>query len=100
MAAAYTARTKGKVAQYMLAGTTASTTIGPKDSGTILGTVPPGKAGIKLLDGTVQNAADLTVGHNSEPLNFLQSSTGTGLTPTVNAAQLASAGLSLSPQTE
>ena len=60
----------GIVAQYQLDATlgnletpgTANTagplgSIGPYDSGTILGTVPPGKAGLKLVEGTVQRAA-------------------------------------------
>ena len=99
------ARTDGHVAQYQLAGTTTTTTISPYDSGTILGTTPPGKAGIKLVDGTVQNAADLTVTpvpSNNDSQNFLACAsqpTASGAT-TVNSAQLASNGLSLSPQTE
>lgn len=102
MAATYTARTKGAVAQYQLKGTNSAATITPRDSGTILGTVPPGKAGIKQTSGVIQRAADLTVGQgsNNEPKNFLESTTGTGLVPTQNAAQQASAGVSLAPETE
>ncbi len=57
--------TRGVVKQKQLSGTgsSASTleTITPYDSGTILGTVPPGKAGLKLVSGVVQRAADLLV---------------------------------------
>ena len=89
----------GVVAQYQLAGTNSAAVIGPYDSGTILGTTPPGKAGIKLISGVVQNATDLIC--NNAPLgNTLPSSTGVGLTPTRNVAQEASAGLSLAPQHE
>jgi hypothetical protein len=61
--------------QYQLNGTNASATVTPYDSGTILGTVPPGKAGLKLIDGTIQKAttakADATAGVNG---NFTQDS--------------------------
>ena len=54
---------QGVVKQYQLSGTGGSSaaleTITPYDSGTILGTVPPGKAGLKLVDGTVQRAAQI-----------------------------------------
>ena len=97
------ARTDGKVAQYQLAGTTASTTIGPYDSGTILGFTPPGGAGHKLVSGTIQNAADLTVTPvGTDPQNFLACTsqpTRSG-DPIVNSAQLEGNGLSLSPQHE
>jgi hypothetical protein len=56
-------QTQGVTKQYQASGTgsSASTleTITPYDSGTILGTVPPGKAGLKLVDGTVQRASQL-----------------------------------------
>src|SRR5208337_656527 len=56
-------QTQGVVKQYQLSGTGSSAatleTITPYDSGTILGTVPPGKAGLKLVDGTVQRASQL-----------------------------------------
>ena len=102
-AASLAARTKGKVAQYELSGTNDSATIGPFDSGTVLGTVPPGKAGLKQISGVIQNATDLTVGGvtaTNESLNFLESSTGTGKVPTVNTAQDPANGLSLSPEHE
>jgi hypothetical protein len=51
---------KGAVKMYQLDAINDSTSgtesIGPYDSGTILGTVPPGKAGIKLVSGVVQRA--------------------------------------------
>ena len=97
------AKTTGKVAQYQLSGENNAAVIRPYDSGNILGTVPPGKPGIKLIDGTVQHATALTVtpvGNDSQ--NFLACTTQpTALgDPTVNPAQLASAGLSLAPQHE
>ena len=63
---------------YALAGTDSSATITPYDSGSILGTVPPGQTGLKLIDGTQQSAttaaADSTpgndgnfVGHETDP---------------------------------
>ncbi len=54
---------RGAVKQYLLSGTGNATsaleTITPYDSGTILGTVPPGKAGLKLVSGVVQRAAEI-----------------------------------------
>jgi hypothetical protein len=51
---------KGAVKQYGYSGQNDSSssleTITPYDSGTILGTTPPGKAGIKLVSGVVQRA--------------------------------------------
>lgn len=62
-AAASGQQVAGVVKQYQLSGTgsSASTleTITPYDSGTILGTVPPGKAGLKLVSGVVQRAAQI-----------------------------------------
>ena len=81
---------KGVTAQYQLDATNgtaelSSTSINPGggpsgvhpyDSGTILGTVPPGKPGIKLVDGTVQRSNVLiTTGPNN---NCLQSSYAVG----------------------
>lgn len=63
---------QGRVAQYQLDGVNgrdeapgtvnqvgATGSIGPYDSGTILGTVPPGLPGIKLISGVVQRAAQI-----------------------------------------
>lgn len=98
----YTARTFGEVEQYQLSGTTAAASITPFDSGTVLGTVPPGKAGLKQISGVIQRAADLKCGivGTNEPDNFLPSTAVAGGVPTVNAAQLASAGVSLAPEHE
>ena len=106
MAASIVAKTDGAVAQYGLSATAglASTAITPYDSGTILGTVPPGKAGIKLVSGVIQNATTpMTVTPaGTDPQNFLSSTAQPQRSgdPTVNAAQVVSAGLSLGPQTE
>lgn len=96
----YVARTKAEVEQYQLSGTTAAASITPFDSGTVLGTVPPGKAGIKQISGVIQRAADLTVGiiGTNQPDNFLPSTAVAGGVPTQNAAQQASAGVSLAPE--
>lgn len=55
---------QGVVRQYQASALAAPNsgaleTITPYDSGTILGTVPPGKPGLKLVDGTVQRASQL-----------------------------------------
>lgn len=94
---------KGRTAQYQLSGTNASATITPYDSGTILGTVPPGKAGIKLISGVIQNSTDPLVSgqlSGNQADNFLASSPSLGTVPTQNAAQQASAGKSLAPEHE
>jgi hypothetical protein len=96
MATTLAARTAGKVAQYGID----SANVKPYDSGNILGTVPPGKAGIKLIDGTVQNATDLTTDGTAGVANWLACTSGVGVDPTVNSAQIESNGLSLAPQTE
>ena len=103
MSASLAAKTDGAVAQYGLAGKNAAATIKPYDSGNILGTVPPGKAGIKLVDGTIQNAtaltADSSAGVVGNALLCSNRPTAQG-DPVVNSAQIASNGLSISPQTE
>jgi hypothetical protein len=54
-----------------------TTYVAPYDSGSILGTVPPGKAGLKLIDGTQQFAttakADSTAGVNGNFVGHVQS---------------------------
>ena len=80
-----------------------STKITPYDSGNVLGTVPPGKAGIKQISGVVQDSTDPIVSGqlaNNQADNFLASTAGVGLVPTVNPSQLASAGKSMAPETE
>jgi len=65
---------------YQVDGVNGTKTVLPYDSGTILGTVPPGKPGLKLTDGTQQSfvttAADATpgvdgnfVGHSQDGLS-------------------------------
>ena len=93
----------GIAAQYQLAGTKglASTSITPLDSGNILGTIPPGKPGLKLTNGTIQNATDLIA--NNQPLgNTLPSSNRPQAQgdPVVNNSQITSNGLSNNPQHE
>ena len=104
MAASITAKTTGAVAQYRLSGTNSSATIGPYDSGNILGTVPPGKAGIKQISGVIQNATTpMTVTPSgTDPQNFLSCTSQPQASgdPIENSAQHASAGLSLAPQHE
>lgn len=104
MSASLAARVTGKVSQYGVAGTLDSDSIVPRDSGTILGTIPPGQAGLKQTSGVIQDAADLTVGVDANGVNqsdnFLESSPSVGNVPTVNAAQDPENGLSLSPQHE
>jgi hypothetical protein len=94
------ARTTGKVSQYQAAGKATSDSILGYDSGTILGTVPPGKAGLKLVDGTIQNAADLTVAPdgNNKLFNYLEANRNgqNYATDPFTAA----AGVSLAPQHE
>ena len=95
----------GIVQQYQLAGTHSavdtSTGITPYDSGNILGTVPPGKTGIKLVSGVVQRAAqlvcDATAGNCG---NALLAVSGTGLVPTPPTGSQPADGLSQAPNTE
>ena len=104
---------KGVTAQYQLDATNgtaelSSTSINPGggpsgvhpyDSGTILGTVPPGKPGIKLVDGTVQRSNVLiTTGPNN---NCLQSTYAVGGgNPTKPVGAKKADGLSGSPSRE
>ena len=73
--------------------------VSPYDSGTILGTVPPGKPGLKLVNGTVQRAsaiiADATTGVTGNALTCVS---GVGVVPTTPTGQGKSAGLSLSAE--
>jgi hypothetical protein len=92
-------QTQGVTKQYQASatGSSASTleTIGPYDSGTILGNVPPGKSGEKLINGTVQRAsqvkADSTAGVTG---NALVVTSGVGVLPTLPSGSLQSDGLS------
>jgi hypothetical protein len=74
----------GVVAQYQADATVGtgeaadlSTGVHPYDSGTILGTVPPGKAGLKLVSGVVQRAAQFIADSTAGV-------TGNALTPTAS----------------
>lgn len=106
MSASLSAKSQGAVEQYGQSGRDSKvayvpTNITPRDTGNILGTVPPGKPGLKLVSGVIQNATALTVdGTAGVTGNALLPTSGVGVTPTVNPAQLASAGLSLAPEHE
>lgn len=98
-------QTQGVTKQYQASatGSNASTleTITPYDSGDILGTVPPGKAGLKLVDGTVQRASQLLVDGTDPSGNFLTptfSSLNTDPTPPTGST--AADGLSQAPEHE
>jgi len=81
-AAASGQQPRGIVQQYQLAATASnvdtSTGITPLDTGTILGTVPPGKPGLKLVSGVVQRAAQIVA-------DGTPGAVGNALTPTFNA---------------
>lgn len=103
---------KGNVAQYGQASVSGSQSITPAgpyvSKGTnnnIIGTVPPGKTGLPQISTVVQNPTSLLDGKNpgngsNQADSFLNSTAGQGLIPTVNAAQLPSAGQSLAPEHE
>lgn len=99
---------KGVVKQYQASatGSSASTleTITPYDSGTILGTVPPGKAGLKLVSGVVQRAsvilADSTAGAVGNTLVPSYDSTAGHGDPTPPTGSQPADGLSQAPNTE
>lgn len=106
---------QGVVAQYQLDGTNGTselsatsinpsggpTGVTPYDSGTILGTVPPGKAGLKLVDGTVQRAASIISDSTPGVVgNALQPTAGVGLTPTPPTGSNPADGLSQAPNRE
>jgi len=108
------ANANGMVKQYMKAGTadtTSTDTIGPADSFSqitlggpvmhVIGTVPPGQAGLRQISGAIQRATNL-VSNNSPLGNTLPSSNQPQVDgdPTVNSAQLDSAKLSLASQHE
>jgi hypothetical protein len=98
----------GVVKQYQLSGTGSSAssleTITPYDSGTILGTVPPGKAGLKLVSGVVQCAAvllsDGTAGNVGNTLVPSYDSTAGHGDPTPPTGSQPANGLSQAPNTE
>ena len=91
----------GAVKQYQYSGINDATsgleTIGPFDSGNVIGTVPPGKAGIKQISGVVQRAAVILCDGTT---NALVPTSGTGVLPTAPAGSTAADGLSQAPQHE
>jgi hypothetical protein len=97
---------KGITQQYQLAATNSnlntSTGIHPYDSGTILGTVPPGKTGLKLVSGVVQRSNQLLCDATPGVVgNALVGIAGTGrAVPTPAAGTLKSDGLSGAPDRE
>ena len=97
---------KGITQQYQLAATSAnldtSTAIHPYDSGTILGTTPPGKAGFKLVRGVVQRSNQLKCDATPGVVgNALVVIAGVGRAiPTDAAGTHASDGLSAAPWRE
>lgn len=105
-AAASGQQVAGVVKQYQLSGTGSSAssleTVTPYDSGTILGTVPPGKSGIKLVSGVVQRAAqivaDSTAGAVGNALVPTFSSLNTD--PVPPSGSTAADGLSQAPEHE
>jgi hypothetical protein len=98
---------KGIVQQYQLSATHSntdtSTAITPRDTGTILGTTPPGKAGLKLVNGTIQRSTalkcDATEGVVGNALVCTSQPTHLG-DPIPPAGSHASDGLSLAPEHE
>lgn len=98
----------GIVQQYQLAATNSnvdtSTGITPYDSGTILGTVPPGKAGLKLVSGVVQRASvllsDGTAGNVGNTLVPSYDSTAGHGDPTPPTGSQPADGLSQAPNHE
>lgn len=98
-------QTQGVTKQYQASakGSAASSleTITPYDSGTILGTVPPGQAGLKLVSGVVQRASqvvsDSTAGATG---NALVPTSGQNVVPTAPTGSQPADGLSQAPNHE
>lgn len=91
--------------QYQASGTGNATssleTITPYDSGTILGNVPPGGTGEKLVSGVVQRASTLLVDSTAGNVgNALVPVSGVGVVPTPPTGSAAADGLSQAPQHE
>jgi hypothetical protein len=97
---------KGITQQYqksaVVANKNTSTDITPYDSGTILGTVPPGKPGIKLVSGVVQRSNQLKCDATPGVVgNALVGIAGVGRAiPTSAAGTTKADGLSGSPDRE
>lgn len=104
----------GAVKNYLLDAENDATanaeSITPYDSGNILGTVPPGKAGLKLVDGTQQRRsvmlADSTSGNVGNALVSVFNLVGSGAAagqdgvPTPATGSQPADGLSQAPCTE
>jgi hypothetical protein len=76
-------------------------TISAYDSGTIIGTVPPGQAGLKLVSGVQQRAASiLSDGTPGATGNALTCRSGQGVLPTAPTGSQPADGLSLAPNHE
>lgn len=98
---------KGVTAMYQVDGTAGtpeaadlSTGVHPYDSGTILGQVPPGGTGFKLVSGVVQRSNTLQSDGTVAGGNAQQVTTGVGLTPTLPVGQRVADGLSGFPGRE
>ena len=102
---------KGAVKNYQLDATADATSgtesIGPYDSGTILGTVPPGKTGIKLISGVQQRSeaallCDGTINALTSTYNQVGSGAAAGFDglPTKPAGSAVADGLSLNENHE
>ncbi len=98
-------QTQGVVKQYQASATGSSAptleTITPYDSGTILGNVPPGGVGEKLVSGVVQRASQILADGTAGVVgNALVATSGVGLVPTPPTGSTAADGLSQAPQHE
>src|SRR6266852_6577015 len=96
---------QGVTKQYQASATRSSAstleTITPYDSGTILGNVPPGGVGEKLVSGVVQRASQLlSSGDAGYVGNALIPTSGVGVVPTPPTGSTAADGLSQAPQHE
>lgn len=96
---------KGITQQYQKSATASNSsglsTIKGYDSGNILGTVPPGKAGLKLVDGTIQRSTQIISDGTAGAVgNALVSTSGVGLIPTPPAGSQPADGLSQAPNHE
>jgi hypothetical protein len=99
---------KGVTAQYQsdakqpgVAEVPNTSGVHPYDSGTILGTVPPGKAGIKLVAGIVQRSSQIISTQVAGSTgNALTCTSGVGVVPAPPAGSENVDGLSQAPQHE
>lgn len=97
---------KGVTAQYQLSGTDGTaenvpgTGVNPYDSGTILGQIPPGGVGFKLVSGVIQRSNTLQSDGTVAGGNCQNPTSGVGLTPTIPTGQTQADGLSNFPGRE